>query len=200
MSLNRFFLDKTPGSLSKIDDIKILICSILAKFDSPVSKEYLNDSLQFNETVNYFNFCFVLSQMIKDNLVEEFEKNKTVMLRLTNAGFEVADALKGSVPAFLIDKNVEKIKSIIKYEKDKQGKKTVIKEVEDGYTAEMNIEDTGANLMELKLYVPDFKRAEKFTTEFNKKAVDLYRCIVSILCNDSDLLETIITDMKKYKQ
>lgn len=193
---NIFFFDRTPGSVHKIDDIKILICSILSGFDKPIDQELLINALLINETVNYFNFCQALSSLIKDELIKKVKNDKSdKLLKISYDGIEVAKTLKDSIPTFIIDKNINTLKKLLEEKKQNEGKVVQIDKVDDGYTVKLNVEDIGTNILEIKLFAPDENTVKLMETKLKRQTVDLYRMIIALMFDDSQTLREIANNI-----
>ena len=69
-----------PGGLRSRNEIKILICYIICKIDSGITKEQLNEILSSEGLANYFEVNQALSEVIK---------NGNVRVELSDKGEEI---------------------------------------------------------------------------------------------------------------
>ena len=104
-----YLVDDTPGSISNIYEIKILICRILNEIRTKMTKNQLNAALQLNETVNYFNFCQALKELLKSKHIIEKNNGDKKYLVLTTIGEETANILNNNLPKHIVEKNIKLI-------------------------------------------------------------------------------------------
>ena len=192
-----YFRDDRPGSFSSISDIKILICYILDEIGGDITSEQLNEAFQYSEMVNYFNYCQAISELKKSGHVLELEKLlRRSVLELTPLGTETSKELRDFLPPASLDRALKTAKKILIKDKQNQGKQIKIEQTEDGYLVRLKILDTGSDFMDIKLFAPDLKQAERIAEEFKYKTIDLYRGIISILYNDYESLYKVSKDIE----
>lgn len=192
-----YFRDDKPGSFSSISDIKILICYILDEIGEDITNEQLNETFQYSEMVNYFNYCQAISELKKSGHILELEKNSRIsVLELTPLGTETSKELRDFLPPASLDRALKTAKKILIKDKQSQGKQIKIEQTEDGYLVQLKILDTGSDFMDIRLFAPNLKQAEHIAKEFKYKTVDLYRGIISILYNDYESLYKVSKDIE----
>jgi len=196
-----YFRDDRPGSFSSISDIKILICYILDELEGNITNDQLNETFQYSEMVNYFNYCQAISELKKSGHIVESETNsRSSVLELTSLGVETSKELRDFLPPSSLERALKTAKKILIKDKQNQGKQIKIEQVEDGYLVHLKILDVGSDFMDIRLFAPDLKQAERIAKEFKCKTVDLYRGIISILYNDYESLYKVSKDIEKASQ
>ncbi len=200
MLQDTYLIDDTPGSLSNIYKIKILICCVINETKNPFTKYQLNDVFQYNGTVNYFNFCQAIKELF--NTKHIFEKSNTKgdasYLYLTNLGRETAITLKNNVPKSAIDRTLNGLKTLITKDRQNKGRQVTIIKKDDGYIVKLVLEETGSNLIDLDLFCPNEELAKKMKKEMEAKTTDVYRCILAILSNDHKTLFKTAANIKSF--
>ncbi len=198
--LNKTYLvDENPGSLSNIYEIKILICLILNQLQIQITKDHLNVALQLNETVNYFNFCQALQELMSAKQVMEKNRpndKKNKYLYLTDTGLEIANNFKNNIPKTLIQKNINTIIKIIQEERENKNTQIYINKNDDGYSVKLTLEEIQSNLMELELFCPNLKTAKNMKSQIKLKTTELYKTILALINDDYDTISQIIIKLK----
>lgn len=191
-----YLVDRTPGSISNIYEIKILICRILNEIKTKITKNQLSVALQLNETVNYFNFCQALEELLKSKHIIIDRNKKEEFLKLTDIGKETANILTDSIPEKIIKKNIETTNEFLNKESQNKNKKTYLIKKEDGYIVKLILEETKSNLVDLEIFCPNQKTAEKFKKQMKEKTTEIYEAILAILENDEKTLLKIASKIK----
>ncbi len=193
-----YLVDDTPGSISNIYEIKILICRILNEFKGKITKDQLCTVLQFNETVNYFNSCQAIEELLTSNQIyKKTDKNGETQILLTKQGKEIATTLKTNISKNLISKTIKDIKNFLKEERENKNKKIYLYTKDDGYIVKLVLEETQSNIMDLELYCPTNKIATKFKKEMKNKTAEIYKSIIAIINNEYDVLLNICKNLKE---
>lgn len=195
-----YLVDDVPGSISNIYEIKILICRILNEIRTKITKNQLNTVLQINETVNYFNFCQALKELLKSKHIIEKNYGETKYLYLTNLGKETANVLNNDLSKHIVEKNIKLIREFLKKEYENKGKKIYIKKKDDGYTVKLSLEETKSNLIDLELFCPTSKIAEKVKKQMELKTIDIYKAVLAVINNDKKTLMKIASNMEKISK
>lgn len=193
-----YLVDDTPGSISNIYEIKILICRILNEFKSKITKDQLCTVLQFNETVNYFNSCQAIEELLTSNQIyKKTDKSGETQILLTKQGKEIATTLKTNISKNLISKTIKDIKNFLKEERENKNKKVYLYTKDDGYIVKLVLEETQSNIMDLELYCPTNKIATKFKKEMKNKTAEIYKSIIAIINNEYDVLLNVCKNLKE---
>ncbi len=191
-----YFIDDKPGSLSNICEIKILICYVLRESQQTITQSQLNKVFQINETVNYFNFCQAMAELLTTNHV--FQQNDNI-LKLTQLGLDAVELFEKNLPASTLKKSIKTLNELIEYERENKNRIIEINKKEDGYIVKLVLEETGSNLLNLEIFCPTEDAANKFKDELKNKTTDVYRTILAVLSNDHKTLIEIASNCKKLQ-
>ena len=195
-----YLIDDIPGSISNIYEIKILICRILNEIRTKITKNQLNTVLQLNETVNYFNFCQALKELLKSKHIVEKNDGEKKYLCLTNLGEETANILNNNLSKHTVEKNIKFIKEFLKKEYENKGKKIYVKKKDDGYTVKLILEEAKSNLIDLELFCPTSSITEKVKNQMDLKKIDIYKEDIAIINKDKKTIIKITYKIKKKKK
>lgn len=200
MAKDTYLLDISPGNLSNMYKIKILICCVIYETNILFTKYQLNDVFQTNSTVNYFSFCQAIKELLKTKHILEKPSSSgdKKYLYVTNLGKETAIALRNNVPKIAINRTIAGIENLIKKDRQNKNRTVSIKKQTDGYILKLVLEETGSNLMDLELFCPTKDLAQKMQTEMKSKTTDIYKCILAVLENDHKTLSEIANDAKNF--
>lgn len=195
------FKDNEPGSLSDIDEIKILICYLLDSAPQPLSRDQMNYVFQVTGTVNYFSFCQALNELAKSEHVrEEAQEDGKPAFILTEQGAETAKTLSGVLGRANRDKVVAAAAELLARTKRDKGQKVSVDRVEDGYIVHLTVHDIGSDLLDLKLFAPDRMQADLLARQCSENTINLYNGMISILLNDRRGLAEILEGMPLRKE
>lgn len=187
-----FIIDDIPGSISNIYEIKVLICHILKENKNPITQERLNEVFQLNKTMNYFNFCGALSELIQTHHIKKTPDGK---LQLTKIGADTATLFKKELPYSTVKKNLKTLRQLTK--NDNSCTEIKINKLADGYSVNLILEETGSELLNIKLFCTTENEAKKFQSKLRNKTADLYKTILAVLNDDYNTLSLITKKCKK---
>lgn len=191
-----YLLDETPGSLSNIYEIKILICHILNEIDK-VTENQVCSALLISEMVNYFNFCQAMKELKEKKQIIEYEFEEKKQIHLTSMGRQVLNSLKDEMSKNVMEKAVVNVKNFLEEERQNKNKKVRIEEKSDGYSVKLVLEEVESNLLDLELFCPNLKIAENVKKQMKLKTTEIYAAIISIINNDYNSLFKIASNLKK---
>ncbi len=194
-----YFKDPEPGSLSDAYQIKTLICYLLDRVDEPMRQDQINAVFQINRTVNYFNFCQAISEMLQSGHIREEagKKDSDKWIVLTDLGRETAASLAKNLPLSIRERSEKTAKQLLEEEKNNQGKTISVSEEKDGYYISLSFSDLENSLMELKLFSPNKEQADKMARELKEKTIGIYQSILSILFDDPAPLSETLDEIQR---
>ena len=193
-----YLVDETPGSISNIYEIKILICCILQLTKPKITAVQLYTVFQMSETVNYFNFCQALKELLTGNQIKETKNNNNVtVLNLTDSGEEIATTLKDDIAKTLIDRTMKNMAKFLKEEHENKNKEIYTYIKNDGYSVKLVLEEINSNLMDLELFCPNSKIAENFKKQMRLKTTEIYAAILAIINDDYESINEIALKIKQ---
>lgn len=193
-----YIKDDTPGSLSNINEIKILICHTIKEANRPIDQNQLNEVFQINRTVNYFNFCAAVEEMLQSHHLMQTSDQK---LSLTKLGFDTAELFKKNLPYSTVKKTLKTLKQINERDRMQKNGKTSIEERKDGFGVKLTLEETGTNMIDLEIFCGSENEAKIFEKELKNKTIEIYKTIVAVLNDDFKELKGIVRSLEeKHKK
>jgi len=171
-----------PGGLTKESEVRILICHILAAAGEPLSFDLLTEVVLADEAANYFEFANAASALAGLGCVDTFRgRDGELVYSLTDKGREADETLARELPAAIRDRSAENVRELMKRRRIEKENEVSIDEAEGGFSVRMRVTDIGADLMELRLFMPTFEQAQKVKERFLSDPAAAYKAVLSAL-------------------
>lgn len=171
-----------PGGLWNKNDIRILICYILASVNAPLSGEDISRILQGKALANYFEASDALAALEK---LGNVERDGFGCYTVTKTGREIADSLDATLPLSVRDKALEAAVTLLADARAERENRVDIAETEKGYRVDCHISGGEMELMSISLYVPDEAQAEMVKRNFHRDPAGVYKLLLSSLTGDT---------------
>ncbi len=172
-----------PGGLRSKNDIRILICYMLASVDSPLSSKDITDILGRYDIVNYFEAKDALSSLLEQNSISFGDEKYCI----EEKGREIARTLDTALPLSVRDRVLEATVALLAHAKAERDNRVEISEVPNGFVVICHISDREDDLMKIELLVPDKKQAEIIKANFHENPRRIYELLLAGLTRDKDL-------------
>lgn len=178
------------GGLTTDYEVRILICWLLFKVGQPVTMGKLNEALQQDALVNYFELARGTGNLLRTGHIreDEHEERKEAPLILTPLGRETAETLERALPLTVREKSLAALTAVIKRERMERENAVTIEKRPDGYFMKMQISDVASDLLDMSLYVPTEEICKKMRERFLSDPAALYRVIVTHLAGEDKVL------------
>ena len=181
MSQDAFTGGVDPGGLWTQNDVRILICYVLASVDAPLTEEDLSGVIQGRALANYFETAEALAALTKLGHVEKGRLGYTV----TATGRQVAETLDSGLPLAVRDKALETALTLLARSRSKREHRVEAAEEESGFRVTCHISGgKGLELMSVSLYVPDKRQAKLVEERFYEEPNLLYRRVLATLTGE----------------
>lgn len=181
MSQDAFTGGVDPGGLWTKNDVRILICYVLASVDAPLTEEDLSGVIQGRALANYFETAEALAALTELGHVEKGRLGYTV----TATGRQVAQDLDSGLPLAVRDKALETALTLLARGRSKREHRVEVAEEESGCRVTCHISGgEGLELMSVSLYVPDKRQAKLVEERFYEAPNLLYRRVLATLTGD----------------
>ena len=175
-----------------IDDkftIQIYLCFLIDRLGS-FTEEQLSDIITEHEAVNFLEYLEALGVAKETELIKS-EKDKNNLLSLLPKGKMMADEFYSRIPLSIREKSLEYGKYVLEMA---ELERSVVCRIERGkfdepcyLTVKFLNEMGGPNLMELKIFAPDFEQAKLMRERFFEKPSDIVTKIMNMFIKDSYL-------------
>ena len=168
--------------------LNILIFYLLYKINKPVEVEQLYEIAVSSSIVNYFFYQDSIDYLLKNSLLcLDKNENDTDCYNLTQKGRECAENLKSYVSKSHRDKLVlSAMKYFARLEKEKEVKIEYIKLDEGGYYTRVRCLDRKADLMDIKLFAPDYTQAKLLGEGIMKNPAGFYGKIIELALENQE--------------
>lgn len=181
MSRDAFTGGVEPGGLWTQNDIRILLCYILASVDAPLSGESISQIIQGKALANYFEVGDALAALLRQGNIAQDEDG---LYTVTASGREIAGSLDATLPLSVRDKALEAAMRLMADAKAHRENRVEIAETEKGYQITCHISGGEMELMSVSLYAPDWNGAKLIERNFYQNPEAVYRLLLSSLTGD----------------
>lgn len=181
MSRDAFTGGVEPGGLWTQNDIRILLCYILASVDAPLSGESISQIIQGKALANYFEVGDALAALLRQGNIAQDEDG---LYTVTASGREIAGSLDATLPLSVRDKALEAAMRLMADAKARRENRVEIAETEKGYQITCHISGGEMELMSVSLYAPDWNGAKLIERNFYQNPEAVYRLLLSSLTGD----------------
>ena len=184
MKQDAFSAGVEPGGLWHKNDIRILLCYILASVGAPLSRGDLTRMIQEKGLANYFEVEDALAALAKQGNILLQEDGACAV---TETGREIARSLDTTLPLSVRDKALEAAFTLLAQAKAQRENRVELQKIKQGYQVTCHISGGDMDLMAVTLYVPDRAQAEMVKRSFYKDPAGVYKLVLASLTKDTSL-------------
>ena len=171
-----------PGGLYSSQEIKILICYMLAGVDEPLPRQSVLEIIATGGMANFFEAGAAIDELIRLHNLTEGEDGR---LYLTEDGRQAASTLSGMIPFTLRERSVQAaLKLLTRMRREKENRVTV-KKLEHGRLVTCEIQDAGQPLLSFSLRVADDLQAGLIRERFLEDPTLIYSSLIALLTGDA---------------
>lgn len=182
MNHDAFSAGVEPGGLYSSQEIKILICYMLAGVDEPLPRQSVLEIIAAGGMANFFEAGAAIDELIRLHNLTEGEDGR---LYLTEDGRQAASTLSGMIPFTLRERSVQAaLKLLTRMRREKENQVTV-KKLEHGRLVTCEIQDAGQPLLSFSLRVADDLQAGLIRERFLEDPTLIYSSLIALLTGDA---------------
>ena len=182
MNHDAFSAGVEPGGLYSSQEIKILICYMLAGVDEPLPRQSVLEIIATGGMANFFEAGAAIDELIRLHNLTEGEDGR---LYLTEDGRQAASTLSGMIPFTLRERSVQAaLKLLTRMRREKENRGTV-KKLEHGRLVTCEIQDAGQPLLSFSLRVADDLQAGLIRERFLEDPTLIYSSLIALLTGDA---------------
>ena len=182
MNHDAFSAGVEPGGLYSSQEIKILICYMLAGVDEPLPRQSVLEIIATGGMANFFEAGAAIDELIRLHNLTEGEAGR---LYLTEDGRQAASTLSGMIPFTLRERSVQAaLKLLTRMRREKENRVTV-KKLEHGRLVTCEIQDAGQPLLSFSLRVADDLQAGLIRERFLEDPTLIYSSLIALLTGDA---------------
>ena len=186
MGFDAFTAGVEPGGLRTKNEIRILICYLLASVGAPLSRKDIVGIMQDNGLANYFEVADAIAEMTQKGLLRA-AGNSRDLVTVGEDGRMVAKQLDTVLPASVRDKAVSAAINLLAAARRERENKVEFVRMEHGYNVVCHISGGKTDLMSLSLYVPDLRQAKMVRENFHRSPETVYRMLLALVTGRSDM-------------
>lgn len=191
MKFDAFSAGVEPGGLRTKNEIRILICYLLASVDGPLSKNDILSIVQDNGFANYFEVTNALSELAEHGNVI-FTGAGNELCAASDTARMIAKQLDTALPPSVRDKAVAAAIHLLAKAKRERENKVEISKTERGFDVSCHISGGNMDLMSFTLHVPDMYQAQMVKAQFHKSPETVYRMLLALMTGDNDMAAEIL--------
>lgn len=198
MKFDAFSAGVNLGGLRSKNDIKLLICYMLASVNQALSKEEIVSVLQENGLANYFEINDAFSDLIGNNNISKDSDNPE-KYAVTESGKLIVNQLDTALPISIREKTISATINLLAKVKRENENVVTIKKADNGCHVTCNISGgDDVNLLTINLFVPDMRQAELVKRNFQEDPNLIYTCMLALLTKNSDLINNALENIRNH--
>jgi len=187
-----------PGGLRDINEVKILLCYLLKNSGKPLTFDSLNEILQKDGLVNYFEFGQSLHELTLSGHVDCSEQDDTEYYSITKLGVVTAATFERRLPLAVREKAIKAAVRLLQRQRLEAENKVTITRSGNGFTVECRVLDGADELLAVRLLVPDMAQAQAVKEQFHKNPELIYKAALMLMTGDIKAFGgLILSDIKK---
>lgn len=167
-----------PGGLRSRNEIKTLLCYLVSKLETPLTKEQLITVICEKGIANYFELNQALSEVIERGNICVASDSR---LFITSSGREFNRTIENEIPYSVREDAFNACISLQTRLRREREHRITITELDNGCNITMSVVDGEDELMSVTLFVADYEQAEAVKEKFLADPVKVYSNIVALL-------------------
>ena len=170
-----------PGGLRNRNEIKTLICYLVSRLETPITREQLSTVICEEGIANYFELNQAISEVVDNGSIYLKNTEGDPELYITAQGKKNSQAIESEIP-YTIRENAFnaaiRLQTRLRREREHRIK---IDKLENGCSITMSVLDGDDELMTVSLFVADYDQALAVKEKFLADPVKVYSNIVALL-------------------
>lgn len=176
-----------PGSPASRDEIKMLVCYVLAKMDTGIRFSQLHEALSESSLVNYFDLVQVMEELTVSGHITASGDGETIYTAAKPA-LIVAEEFEHMLPLSVREKAVRATNRELRRRKRLEEVVVNTTRVDGGYQVELALPDQNDVLVSFSLFLSTREECELVRRRFLNDPVYIYQNVVALLTGNRDLL------------
>ncbi len=189
-----------PGGLTTSYEIRALVCYLFAALNTGLSADDVNNILQENGLVNYFELSSAVADLLRLGNLELSQDSITMYL--TPAGRDLAKEFERTIPFSVREKAAKAgIKFLARQKRDRENR-VEINRADNGYEIKIRmLLNDKEDLLNLSLNIADRTQADTMKAQFLSDPELFYKGVLSLLIGDMETVGGLFPgkDAELYK-
>ena len=171
-------------SITDLAENKVLILYLLNKLSDGIKNDNLYKIVSSANSINYFYFQELLTDLIETNLVGSFTKDEDTFVKITSEGQNSLSLTKSLLPGILKLKADNIFKEEVSNIAEESSIVTeYIPKDENNYTVKCKIVEKTETIFEISTFAGSRDRAKQISDNWKSNASNLYPKIINLLLN-----------------
>ncbi len=189
MENNALTIGVSPDGLKNKMEIKVLICALLSFANEPLTQEELIGIITERSLANYLELCSAFDSLTDSGSI--VKDNDSGNLTVTDTGKVAADEMWGSLPRTVREKSKQSLQKHLRNRRNRRDNTVTVTNLPDGCRISCSVRNGQESLMDVSLYLPDTRYAEKAKERFFDDPEYIYRLVLSHLTGDRSVAPTV---------
>ncbi len=174
-----------PGGMFDKNDVRLLICCLLADCGRPLSKDVIVGGLFGSGLANYFELGAAAEDLLERGLLQVAERTDSALrLTVTREGRKAVDELGGAIPASARKKAVDGVLYFEAAERRRRENSVEVRPAAGGRAVTLHAGTPEDPLMSLTVYVPDGLLADAMRKKMESEPEKLCEKVFRILLEE----------------
>ena len=191
MAYDAFTGGVEPGGLRSKDEIRILLCYLLASVPAPLSRDDILTIMQENGFANYFEVTDSLSELEENGNVLR-TPGQPPLYTVAEQGRMIARQLHMDLPLSVREKAVAAALSLLALARSKRENKVEVEEIEEGFIVTCHISGGEVELMRFSLYAPDRYQANLIEQSFHRSPQTVYQVMLALMTSHENQISGLL--------
>ena len=191
MAYDAFTGGVEPGGLRSKDEIRILLCYLLASVPAPLSRDDILTIMQENGFANYFEVTDSLSELEENGNVLRTPGHPP-LYTVAEQGRMIARQLHMDLPLSVREKAVAAALSLLALARSKRENKVEVEEIEEGFIVTCHISGGEVELMRFSLYAPGRSQANLIEQSFHRSPQTVYQVMLALMTSHENQISGLL--------
>ncbi len=191
MNFDAFTGGVEPGGLRTKNEVRILICYLLAGIEASISKSDLISVAVDNGLANYFEVAGAIAEMTKSGIIVAAGE-KGELCAPTETARMISKQLDRELPPTVRRKALTAALDLLAKEKRERENRVEISREGTCCRITCHISGGETDLMSLSLRVPDLAQANVVKENFQRSPETVYRMMLALVTGESDLAADLL--------
>jgi hypothetical protein len=177
-----------PGAPNTGDEIKLLLCYVLSEAGERMSFAQLNEALQENELVNYFELVSAVDSLsVTGHISASANGGGGEAYAITELGRSTAATIETMLPKATRDKASRAAKKLLRRERRRREVEAEIVELRKGYEVKLAF-PRGESLLAMTVFCPTAEEARLVRRRFLNDPAFIYKGTLALLTGEAEVL------------
>ncbi len=181
MENDAFSLGVAPGGLKDRAEIKLMVCYLLKNFEKPLTRTQISEILQQHAIANYFEINGAISDLVSSGQVTSEICDDDELITITPKTKLSVALIEKDLPRSLREKAVNAALNVLQRDRIKKESYVTTESHGQGYHVTFTVNDAGAELLKVTVYVTDERQIEIVKRNFYQSAVEIYSDVIASL-------------------